>query len=246
MAVKKRRKSVRRVAFRLLLAVVVLLPLVIAAVWLAFQHKPGWYRPAVLEGERADRARAGATTMADDVSGNIVAAEPFDVVLTQAEVNEWLAVLPQLWPEYRHSVPRELTMPAVSFEAGVVRLGTLCDIEGWRAVLSVGVRLRVSADGRDVELAMTDARGGSLPVPRAALDRLFGAVLDEERHLADERRRDGRSSLDDALGRVRGVDDLFDGIRLRNRFVWPNGKRPIRLDAIEITDGRLRLRIEPL
>ncbi len=243
---KKRRKLGRRIALRTLIALVVALPVVIALAWLAFQHKPGWYHPAVLDDVRADRARAEATTMADDVSGKIVHAEPFELTLTEREVNEWLAVLPQLAPEYQRSMPRELSMPAVSFEDGVVRLGTLCDIEGWRSVLSIGLRLGLSGDGRDVEVALIDARGGSLPVPQAALDRLFGAILDEERRLADERGRDERSTLDDALSRVSGVDDLYTGIKVRNRFVWPNGRRPIRIDSMSIGNGELRLRIEPL
>ena len=40
--------------------------------------------------------------------------------------------------------------------------------------------------------------------------------------------------------------DWLSGLRVPNRFVWPNGKRPFRIDAIELTQGRIRLRLESL
>jgi hypothetical protein len=49
-----------------------------------------------------------------------------------------------------------------------------------------------------------------------------------------------------SIREVRSVEQLYRGIRIRNRFVWPNGKRLFRIDQITIDADELRLRIEPI
>ena len=44
----------------------------------------------------------------------------------------------------------------------------------------------------------------------------------------------------------RSVDELFDVVTIRNRFVWPNGDRPCRINSITTDAGELRIGIEPL
>ncbi|GAG48205.1 unnamed protein product, partial [marine sediment metagenome] len=107
----------------------------------------------------------------------------------------------------------------------------------------------ISDDGRDVAIALTGARSGSLPVPQAVLERLLNPLLDRER-VPRSSRSEGwgttHSPLHSALDDVRSVDDFFEGVKVRNRFIWPNGDRPFRIDSIRIDNGELHLRIEPL
>ncbi len=92
---------------------------------------------------------------------------------------------------------------------------------------------------------MFEARGGSLPVPRAILRRLLDPLLRGVRD-ASSRSADPAGEFSPNLGDVGSIDDLFRGVKIRNRFVWGNGDRPFRIDSFTIDDGELRLSIEPL
>ena len=131
------------------------------------------------------------------------------------------------------------------FEDHSIRIGVLYAGGRWRAILSVSLSLGVSRDGLSLETALNEAHGGSLPVPRALLTRMLDPLLQEARA-----HRDGKSHavawLASVLREVESVEQAFTGVTIRNRFTWFNGRRPFRIDAIEIVPGALRLRIEPL
>ena len=76
---------------------------------------------------------------------------------------------------------------------------------------------------------------------RAVVDRLLEPVLRDVRQ-----GRADRDALGSLLREVESVEDLFDGVGIRNRFVWPNGERRFRIDSVIVDDGVLRLRLEPL
>ena len=239
------RRRGRRVARLAFLTVLTAGPVALVTVWFCLQHKPGWYRPAVLDDAGMQRARAGATGIVDSVSDRMVQGRPFDVVLLDRQVNEWLTALPHSWPEVQRSMPREITDPAVRFETGKVRVGAHCERGGWRAIISVGLSVRVSADGDSIETALTEAHGGSLPVPRWILDMLLDSLLQRGWEARDGA-EDAPASILPGLDHVGSADDLFRGVKVSNRFIWQNGDRPFRIDAITIEDGTLRLSLEPL
>jgi len=215
------------------------------ALWLAFQYKPGWYRPIVLDDAGIQRAERQAVAVADDVGDQMVEGRPFRVVLQDRSVNEWLAALPHVWPDARDALPPELTEPVVRFEDGCIKVGAHYAAGGWRTIVNMGLTLGVSADGTTVEIALNGARGGSLPIPRSVLDRVF-AQLSRSPPVGQDKPRHAADVLASALREIESLDDLFEGVRIDNRFVWPNGDRPFRIESIEIDNGQLRLRIEPL
>jgi hypothetical protein len=69
-------------------------PLVLAGLWLAVRHIPGWYRPPRLEGVELRRAQMDATDTFEWISARMVAGQPFDVVLRNESINEWLVGRP--------------------------------------------------------------------------------------------------------------------------------------------------------
>src|SRR3990170_2481373 len=116
-----------------------------------FQHRPGWYQPTQLGEAGIKQARAEAIELADSVGDRMVQGRPFDVVLLDRQVTEWLTALPATVPEVKQSIPQEITEPAVRFTQGQVRVGAHYERNGWRAIVNVALRLRLSEDGAWLE-----------------------------------------------------------------------------------------------
>ena len=242
---KTRRQRIKSLLERVLTVAPVVGPVALLVVWLTFQHKPGWYRPANLDQAGIQRARSQAVLLADSISDQMVAQEPFDIVLQDRTMTEWLAALPTVWPEVRDAIPTQITDPAVWFDGGGVRVGAHYTGRAWQAILSVDIVLEVSEDGREVLIALRDVKGGSLSIPRALLTNRLDRLLREARAIGD-RSDSGVETLLAAVRKIRSVDALFEGVRIKNRFVWFNGRRPFRIASIQIDAGALRLHIEPL
>ncbi len=208
--------------------------------WLIFQHKPDWYRPPPVNERMLRDTRSEVAEIVEGISQRIVRGETFDLSFTEGTVNQWLAALPHVWPDARRNVPPELRDLVIRFDAGRIRIASLFVKGGWRAVLTMAVEVGLSTDGRRVSLELIEAHGGSLPVPHSVLAYMLGGLATGG---ADSVIRSGHPPTprmpDTAV-------DWLSGLRVPNRFVWPNGKRPFRIDAIELTPGRIRLRLESL
>ncbi len=248
------KRTFGRVVRRGWIASAILAPVALVGLWLAFQHKPAWYQPVRLDDEEYQLARREAVATADSISDQIVQGRAFDLVLRDRSVNEWLAAWPRVSPEARRALPPELHDPAVRFTDERIRVGAHYEKSGWQAIVSVDLALRVSPDGINLTIALAAVRGGSLPVPRAIVERLLGPLLERAR-----RRHNHNDAADtgspwgttlvlsrEGLDNLYSTAQLFEGVTIRNRFVWPNGRRPFRIESIRITDGELRLRIQPL
>ena len=230
-----------------LTVVFVAVPVTLSALWLAFHHKPGWYQPVSLDEAGVQRARSQAVGVADFVSDRMVEGEEFDVLLQDRSINEWLAAWLRDWPDGRDALPPELSDPAIHFDAGRIRVAAYFATGGWRAIVSVALTLGLTVDGSAVEIRLSGAHAGSLPLPRVILDDVLDHLLQGAR--AGPPWEDSHSTmgpLASILREVRSVDELFEGVRIRNRFVWFNGERPFRIESLTIDDGNLRLRVRPL
>ena len=181
-----------------------------------FQRKPDWYQPVVLDAAQQRVARQNATRRADTFGDLLVKREPFEVVLTEEELTRWLCATPSLWPR---SDGAELREPAVHIGEDLIRLGVLVDRNGWRAVLSAGLECRLTPDGRDVTLRLTEISAGSLPIPRALMAWAQRTKSGDVSH-SDE---GGSSDAESLLLDIQSVDDLRSGVSRPNWFVWPNG-----------------------
>jgi hypothetical protein len=195
--------------------------------WLVLQHVPSWYQPARLDAAGRQNAQADATRMADWIGDKMVQKEPFEVLLHDWSVTDWLAVLPSVWPEATRSIPEGVKDVALKFDTGQVLIGAHCARNGWRAIISLTVTARLTDDGGHIEVVLRGVHGGSLPLPKTLLAGWLEPVLRDWR---------GGDSHDDPLA----------GVRIRNRFIWPNGDRPFRIASIKVGGGDLRVGIVPL
>ncbi len=238
------------------------------ALGLALEHRPAWYTPAVLDSTGVQSARLDATRAADLFGDQLVHGKPFEIVLSDEILNAWLAALPQIWPDAARAIPPELHDLAIRFDAGMLRVGAMYDVGGWRAIVSVAIVASLSNDGTTIDLRLADRACGSVSLPHVLaarfLDPLLRANVPTNRKLAALEpaktsthsnsspggESDSASSRPDdkesSIHGAKSVDQLFRGVRFRNRFVWPNGKRPFRIVSFTITPGELRLRIEAL
>ncbi len=248
MPAKRLTQRIRRLLPAVLTAVFVAVPVTLSALWLTFHHKPGWYQPVSLDEAGAQRARSQAVGVADFVSDRMVEGEEFDVVLRDRSINEWLAAWPRVWPDGKDALPPELSDPAIRFDDGRIRVAAHFATGGWRAIISVALTLGLTVDGSEVEIRLSGAHGGSLPVPRMILDDVLEHLLQGARTGPDVGGDSPSTTglLASILREVRSVDELFEGVRIRNRFVWFNGERPFRIESVTIEDGGLRLRVRPL
>ena len=223
---------------------VAIAPIAALALWMTFQHVPAWYRPLRLSPEQIDDARATITLFADSVSDQMVETEPFEIVLTESQVNAWLAAMPHMLSEAEQWLPTQWSGLVVRFDVSAVRLGAHYSHRGWRAILSVGISARLAEDAQTVHLQLTDVHGGSLALPRW----LVADLLDEKLHEAfpSELLEESDDLARIILSSTEPAHRLFEGIELPNRFIWPNGQRRYRLESLELAHQEVRLKIKPL
>ncbi len=218
-----RRHWARRAGRRALIA----LPVMLVVSWLVVHHRPGWYRPPVLDDEGLGRAQRDAVAAADDFGDRLVIRRAFTVTLLERRVNEWLAALPKAWPEAKELLPPELLEPAVHFAAGRLQVGVRLDRRELQSIVSFDLLPSVSADGRTLVFRLGAIRSGAMPIPVSLMERWLKPIIAEN------------ASRDAPVP----ADALF---AIPNRFVWPNGERAFRIKNLTASDGQVLIDIEPL
>ena len=266
--VARSKKRSRRLVWRCLLIALALAGAALVVLWMMFQHKPAWYRPVIADAITVQRAQSSSASVLDSISDQLAGAEPFELRLDSPMVNEWIASLPQLWPEIGSILSeRGVSDVAIAFDAECIRVGALLDVSrpvdvlaesvrdnsrsvenghgGLQAIVSIGLELNISADGSAVVVRLKDVRGGSLPMPRSSLAGMVERLAAAGR--TDWRREDDIvGSFSVALDEIRSLDELYQGISVRNRFIWPNGDRPFRISSIGIQTGWINIGFERL
>ena len=212
--------------------------LAMGVIWLVFQHRPGWYRPATPDEPTIERAQSESAQVVDETSKQIVQRKGFEIRLTDRMVNEWLAAMPILWPESRDWLPAGVRDPAVGFDGGEMRVGVHVEREGWRVIANAAVAAEVSRDLSTINVALRCVRGGSLPMPQSVVDSLWQRLVSGVKR-----------------GRVEGLqvsvpedsaNDPAHELAIRNHFIWPNGERPFRITRFGAENGVLTIGMEPL
>lgn len=218
-----RKTWARRVGRRTLIA----LPVVLVVGWLVVHHRPGWYRPPVLDEEGLGRAQRDAIAAADDFGDRLVIRRAFTVTLVEGRVNEWLAALPAAWPESKELLPPEIGEPAVHFAAGRLQVGVKLDRRELQSIVSFDLLPSVSADERTLIFRLDAIRSGAMPIPVSLMERWLKPIIAEN-----------------AAGDAPAPEDALFAIP--NRFVWPNGERAFRIKNLTVGDEQVLIDIEPL
>lgn len=205
--------------------------------WLLFQHKPTWYEPVDLDRRSLVETQNDATYTADLVSDQMVRGRPFEVTLSDTQVTRWLTALPEMVPESQVTWPASLAAPGVRFEPGRVRAGVVCEGSGWRSLMSLSLRVEADPDAGVLRVAVESTGVGSLPVPRLVVVNALKTPLERLFRRAEAR---------ELMPKFESVDQIYEGVPIRNRFVWPNGKRAFRIGQIRFEDRTVRILIEPI
>ncbi|GMV98807.1 MAG: hypothetical protein AMXMBFR83_31550 [Phycisphaerae bacterium] len=205
-----------------------------ATLWLLFQHIPAWYRPARIPLAELQRVRDDWLAATDRVNVQLNRATgPFQVTLTQDQLNEWLAVRESIEPLSRNWLPPSIQEPMVVLEKGAVRLGATYAGDGVSTVLSVRVVPAREPDG--IRIRLDDLSGGSLGLPDFAVR----AVLEDlDNRLAGSRSDGERPAV--------AVKDLLDGVLVPNTVRWPGGGSRVRIVDVRIEPGTISVTLERL
>ncbi|MGB0714876.1 MAG: hypothetical protein ACPGXK_03305 [Phycisphaerae bacterium] len=228
-----RRRGIFVVVISVAAVLLIILPL---GLWMAFQRKPHWYSPVSPEPAVVKHTSNEFLKWADRISDEMVRRRPFEIEISASEVTHFASAAPAMFPEEFSSWPPEITDPAVTFEGGLIKVGFHCDYEGWRVIAVFHIEMTL-LDADTLHVRLDGIRGGALPVPQ-------GWVRD----VADPLLKRWQQKVDDLptwLADLQSVDQLYEGMSIPNRFVWPNGKRRFRIDGISPQHGTLGVKIEP-
>ena len=215
----------------------------LVVVWLTFQHKPGWYRPARVAESELQSVRDSLTDANLEFSRGLAGGQPFDFSLDAQRINQWIAARERIYPEAQRWVPTWVRDPVVAFEDGKLILAGLVEFEGWKAVASAHVVVEVAEESIRIRLA--GVRGGSLPIPLSSGDEAMVELASRSAGSGDAL-PEALRVLTDQMRTRPPSEVLREGTNVANRFEYPDGKRLFRILKCQLNDGTMTLRIEPL
>jgi hypothetical protein len=206
----------------------VLLPLAVAGLLLglgvAVTCRPSWYQPASIDYSRLQDDKRAQLRLENEISAALNHNSPIDIELEEAQLNRWIAARHELWPTEAPSLEPFQRPQVVFLDNNRVRLAALLAQSGIQIVLSATFRFDLQADG--LVVAWDTVHAGALPIPRKLIE-------------------EAAQKLTDRLGL--GEQAVTEGsMRLPIEATWPNGKRRFRIAAVSISDGVLRVSLEPL
>lgn len=226
------------------LAMAMVTAAILVVLWMKFHRIPAWYVPVEVSVEDLPRIRSESSRWADDIGDKVVRRRSFEIELHEFTVNEFLAALPDIAPDADRYLPREVLDPCIDLRDGEIHFGARLVQEAWQCIVTLAIAVQVTDDGRYLAVALRDVRGGSLSIPQSLLQRVVGPLLED----AQKALQRGRSSnvWSEAFRDVDSVGKLYEGVRVRNRFTWPNGNRRFRIESITVLDGVVKVVIDPL
>lgn len=222
---------------RLLLALVVLLPCVLAGLWLAIQHIPAWYIPPAIPPQDYQQVRDGFEAVFNEISAKLMSSEPFTLVLKDQQLNDWLAIRGQILPEAARWLPDYLADPMIRFEDDLLTVAGTATRGQVKSVVSLGWKLDVGP--RTILAKLQRTRSGSLPLPEGLISKALAQVAADSSSAAT-------TSLGGGLNLAGKIMQAGTGLEIENRFRWKNGDRLFRVTGLQSRGGVVRFEIEPL
>lgn len=187
--------------------------------------RPEWTSPSSIDFNQRQADHAAITALEQRISAALHAGRGETVRLTDAEVNRWLATVPE-WSAPPVSAALLEARPMVRFSDDGADIAARVPIGAARPVLSI--RLTAALDDEAIHVRMRGMQLGLLPIPLAILRPIAVGWI--------------RSRLPEFLEDVRiGGSELV----LPSRFVWHNGKRNCRVTGVVSGDGWIDVVLAP-
>lgn len=212
-------------------------------VWLAFQHVPEWYQPVEVPPAQLQAVRDNLVQTQNDFGERLaMSSAPFEVTISQEQVNAWLAAREDIWPLSREWLPPGVSEPFVRIEPGGIRVGATCQVGGVQSVVSALVA--VAADDDSVDARVLQIRSGSLPLPENWLRDQLARIRPHGRLP----REVGGLAVDPAGNShaMASLADVLTGISIPNEAVWWEPKRPFRVVGLRTQSDTLVVTVKPL
>jgi len=186
--------------------------------------RPGWYRPGTVDYSRLAADKRELVALLDEIGAALNAGRPIEVVLTEEQINCWIAARDELWPGLQVELVG-LAFPQVNLlEGDRVRLAATAKNGPVSVILSAIGRCELADD--QIRIRIERVCSGRLPILREP-------VL---------------KPLRQALAETGGQRVTIGGdtVAIWNVWRWRNGDRRFRIGDFETARGRVRLRLEPL
>lgn len=210
----------------------VLLLLALLAGWIALRHVPAWYQPAYVPPEEEQATRDELGQAFSELSEGMAKGKPFDFVVTQEQLNQWLIARARIWPASQRWIPPQLERPTVVFRDGSIILAGTWSGAGPRTVLSVELRLAVQ-DGK-LRVFVEHVRAGSLPIILSPIKRVIDHIEQQQTTGDDAFLADGTS-----------IVEAIEGAPVPSDIPWSQPKGRFLVREVEVTPGAFRVRLEP-
>ncbi len=180
---------------------------------------------------------------------------PFTWTITAARANEYLASLDAVGslcePPTYPSLEMEragLSGPAVAMHQGVLTL--MVHAKRYDKIFSTDLAFDFNGQG-DLTARTLAMRVGVMPVPQSFLGKLHQQIRRQlAEHLAKAEkvrdRRIGPVPVGDFAKLLRNIIRMADGECIRPELVWPLGKHRVRIDRVEISEGKLSIHFVPV
>ncbi len=183
--------------------------------------RPSWYRPAAPDYARLDADQRALVDLVDRIGAGLNRSEAVEIIVEEAQVNRWIAAqrelaLPEAW-----SLPE--VRPVVRF-GGEGRMQVAILVRRGMLSAVATAELELVVDPELILVRLSSAKLGLVPLPTGWLVEAARAV---------------------SGGRLADVEWRPSAVRLRNNFVWENGRCRYRVRALTCSTGRVQITLTP-
>jgi hypothetical protein len=220
----------RRWLLLTVLLLLVLIPGGLLAIAGALTYRPSWYQPRSIDYARLEDDKRVQLRLENQISAALNRNESVTIEVDQDQANRWIVARDELWPGEVPSLG-PLREPQLEFLGeNRLRVGALVEQAGVEVVISGTFHFDLQPD--TITVTWDHINTGALRSPR--------------RLMAKAARRAARK-LGGRLSAAEIEQAIVDGkVTMPNDFVWPNGKRRVRIAELTIKNGKLLVKLEPL
>lgn len=192
-AVKPKRSLIGRLARLFMWLVVIVLVVGAIMIWLGTRKPEYWQVVDTSDPVVAERAERYFNSLHVEASRIRPPDEVYELTLTQAESNEWLATMLPKWLKNQQlddNWPAQVTRPMIVFEPGRAVLAAQVDVAGLQGVVSASFAPLPADAGSDrTPMTLQSVKSGSLAMPvNTVLDLIKAGVTEKQAKDIDENR----------------------------------------------------------